>query len=190
MNTLHKIALFALSGLVAIMLVIIILLKEVIFPIPSVKKMARVFERNQSHLLKIVEILPVLGFKTVGIRSFNENYHNLTVYDTIPVQEYPYNNDELFLAIQFLFDKQKCDAILLEKNYVCFKWGGTLDAVCGIVYSLDGEMPTIDDDFPANRREESYIPLEHENWYYFHVKRLHTSSAEDSGVIKYSQNGH
>ena len=61
--------------------------------------------------------------------------------------------------------KTSIDHVRKQYNYVAFQFWATLDASCGIVYSLDGEFPT----FEEYRAEIVIEPLGEGSWYYYYT---------------------
>jgi len=169
-----KVALCVLIGL-ALLLPIYYLFGVVFPPIPSMKISEYILKKCYSPMTDVVVSFQQQNGSIIYISEYDD-YHYVTICDTMPVQKILHNDEQLYSALVALFTKYNCEIISMDKNYIFFSWWGSLDAICGIVYSLDGERPRIDDEIPAERREEKYIPIMYENWYYFYVKILHKSA--------------
>jgi hypothetical protein len=138
---------------------------------PSFKNMVKPYENNRADIEKVVDTLKALAFNCVGIYSTDEDYRHIWVYDSMPVETYVYEDDETYAAFQRLFNEQKCSFIDKKENYVYFQWWQTRDAACGIVCSLDGETPRMNEELEG-AIAQSFALLGYENWYYYTYKWL------------------
>lgn len=155
----------------SVFVVAIIIFFGVVLPqAPSIKDMVKTYENNREDIEKIVDTLKALEFNSVGINS-NDNHRYVKVYGSIPVEPYAYEDEETYAAFQRLFNEQDCSLINKKENYVYFQWWDTLDDARGIVYSLDGETPRMNEELEGVI-EQSFEPLGYENWYYYTYKWL------------------
>jgi len=154
-------------------------------PTLSVRDMEKIYEKNQDYIQKIVGMLRTLDFNSVGInKSSNTDYQYIVIYDSVPVEFYAYENDEVFLALQNLFNRQNCYEIEKNKNYIFFKWWAILDASCGIVYSLDGETPKMFEEL-GERNGLEFEPLGYDNWYYYYHNIKHKVDVNNFRYVQY-----
>jgi hypothetical protein len=139
-------------------------------PMPSASRIAKVFESERQSFELVSGVFVEIGTKFVSIYKTNENYRYMNAWDEVTVELYEYSDEDLFNAISLLFEKTNCSAISKERNYVSFSMWGTLDADSGITYSIDGELPDIDGEFPPARKILRFEPLGYDGWYYYYVK--------------------
>jgi len=146
---------------------------RVVFPsLPTFEEIVRIYEKNQSSMLYIVDAFQVMEFNTIGIDKADGDYRKIIIYDNLPVERYAYNDDGLFTAIESLFDSGMCKRIFKDNNYIFFTFGSSLRATNGVIYSIDSEIPRINEEAPPEMKEEIIKPLGVENWYYYHHKTL------------------
>jgi hypothetical protein len=118
---------------------------------------------------------PIISFgqRLVQLYTHLLQRTQINTLDEHTVELYEYSDKELFGAISLLFDELNCQLIDKESNYVLFVMWSSLDASSGIAYSIDGELPDIDGDFPIERKDLRLEPLGYEGWYYYYSKILH-----------------
>ena len=106
----------------------------------------------------------------MGIHKADENYRELIIYGSVPVKKYAHKDDELYHHIKRLFDNDRCKLIKKQDNYIYFQWWSSLYAGCGLLYSMDGEIPKKDEGIPTKDKEVIIEPLGYDNWYYYYGK--------------------
>jgi MFS superfamily sulfate permease-like transporter len=147
-------------------------ISRIVFPqAPSFQDMIKVFERNRESIQQIADKFQMLDFDTIIIFGTSEDYRYVRVVGNSSAISYAYNDDRIFDAFQLLFNEQNCEVIQKDENYISFQWWNTLDASCGIVYSLDGRTPRMNEE-SAEVIEQSFESIGYENWYYYTYKWL------------------
>jgi len=161
-----RVGISAIATVTVLTIVALIFLRIALPPAPNLVDMIKKFERNQSSIVKVISIFQAIPFNTIGIDNTDDDYQYISIYEALPVERYAHNDDELHKAFKCLFD-DGCMLIKKEENCIYFQWWAMRDASISIVYSLDGGQPKMRSYFPPEAKEESFIPLGYENWYYY-----------------------
>jgi len=164
-KTIIRVAISVIAAIIILITFAFILFRIAFPPAPSLADMTKKFERNQSNILKVVAVFREIQSKAMGIDLVNDEGYSIVIYDSLPVERYVYDDDELGNAFKSLSD-DGCLQITKEENSIYFQWWAIRDASSGIVYATDGELPKMRSYFPSEAKEEIFVPLGYENWYY------------------------
>ena len=144
---------------------------SMIMPVPSVSTMKKTFEKNQANIHQVSDVLQTLDFDFADIHNTDKDYHLIKgyYYPNFSEASYTIGDENVLKSIRFLFHIAACDMIKKEENCIFFRWWCTMSEQCGIVYSMDGKLPMVDEELKP-KIQQILEPLGYDNWYYYYSK--------------------